>query len=111
MLLSGSAVGYYGDRGDEALDETSARGRVPRRRSPGTGRRPPRRRGRRARVAHLRTGIVLAEEGGALAKMLPLFKLGLGGRFGSGRQWMSWISIEDEAAAIIHLLTSDVAGR
>ena len=62
------------------------------------------------RVVHLRTGIVLAEEGGALAKMLPLFKLGLGGRFGSGRQWMSWISIDDEAEAIVHLLTSDVAG-
>ena len=111
VLLSGSAVGYYGDRGDEVLDETSGPGdgflasvardweaaAAP---ADATG----------ARVVHLRTGIVLAEEGGALAKMLPMFRLGLGGRFGSGKQWMSWISIEDEAEAIVHLLTSDVAG-
>ena len=59
---------------------------------------------------HLRTGIVLAGDGGALAKLLPLFKFGLGGRFGSGRQWMSWISLDDEVAAIVHLLTSEVSG-
>ncbi len=111
VLLSGSAVGYYGDRGDEVLDETSAPGdgflaSVARDWEAATA--PADAAG--ARVVHLRTGIVLAEEGGALAKMLPLFKLGLGGRFGSGRQWMSWISIDDEAEAIIHLLTSDVAG-
>ena len=58
----------------------------------------------------MRTGIVLSADGGALAKMLPIFKLGLGGRFGDGRQWMSWISIDDEVAAIEHLLTSDVHG-
>ena len=56
------------------------------------------------RVAHIRTGIVLSREGGALKKMLPLFKLGLGGRFGNGKQWMSWISLDDEVAAIEHLL-------
>ena len=111
VLLSGSAVGYYGDRGDEVLDETSAPGdgflaSVARDWEAATA--PADAAG--ARVVHLRTGIVLAEEGGALAKMLPMFRLGLGGRFGSGRQWMSWISIEDEAEAIIHLLTSDVAG-
>ena len=111
VLLSGSAVGYYGDRGDEVLDETSAPGdgflaSVARDWEAATA--PADDAG--ARVVHLRTGIVLAEEGGALAKMVPLFKFGLGGRFGSGRQWMSWISIEDEAEAIIHLLTSDVAG-
>jgi uncharacterized protein len=111
VLLSGSAVGYYGDRGDEVLDETSAPGdgflaSVARDWEAATA--PADHAG--ARVVHLRTGIVLAEEGGALAKMVPLFKFGVGGRFGSGRQWMSWISIEDEAEAIIHLLTSDVAG-
>ena len=66
--------------------------------------------GRPARVVHLRTGIVLAGHGGALAQMLPLFKIGLGGRFGSGRQWMSWIALDDEVAAIVHLLGSDIVG-
>ena len=59
----------------------------------------------------MRTGIVLSPDGGALAKMLPLFKLGLGGRFGDGRQWMSWISIDDEVAAIEHLLTATCTDR
>lgn len=62
------------------------------------------------RVAIIRTGTVLAAEGGALARMLPLFKLGLGGRFGSGRQWQSWISIDDHVAAIVHLLEGDASG-
>jgi hypothetical protein len=62
------------------------------------------------RVAHLRSGIVLSADGGALAKMLPLFKLGAGGRFGSGDQWMSWISITDEVRAITHLLDADIEG-
>jgi uncharacterized protein (TIGR01777 family) len=53
---------------------------------------------------------VLAAKGGALAKMLPLFKLGVGGKFGNGRQWQSWISLPDEVAAIRHLLTADVRG-
>jgi uncharacterized protein (TIGR01777 family) len=62
------------------------------------------------RVTHLRTGIVLDPSGGALAKTLPLFKLGLGGRLGSGRQWWSWISLEDEVGAIRFLLDHDVRG-
>ena len=61
-------------------------------------------------VAHLRSGLVLSPTGGALAKQLPLFKFGLGGRFGTGRQWQSWISIDDEIGAIEHLLTAGVAG-
>ncbi len=63
-----------------------------------------------ARVVHLRTGIVLSAEGGALKKQLPLFKFGLGGKMGSGDQWQSWISIDDEIAAITHLLTADTSG-
>jgi len=63
-----------------------------------------------ARVVHLRTGIVLSKDGGALAKLLPLFKFGLGGRFGAGRQWMSWISLDDEVSAIVHLLDSELRG-
>jgi len=61
------------------------------------------------RLATIRTGIVLTTEGGALPKMLPLFKLGVGGRFGRGTQWMSWIALEDEVGAILHLLTSEAA--
>jgi uncharacterized protein (TIGR01777 family) len=59
---------------------------------------------------HLRTGIVLSAKGGALKKQLPLFKFGLGGKMGSGDQWQSWISIDDEVAAISHLLTADTSG-
>lgn len=111
VLISGSAIGYYGNRGDEEVDETSAPG-------PGflaeicvaweAATAPAEAAG--VRVAHIRTGIVLSAKGGALRKMLPLFKLGLGGRFGRGDQWMSWISIDDEVRAIEHLLTADVAG-
>jgi uncharacterized protein (TIGR01777 family) len=111
VLLSGSAIGIYGDRGDEPVDERSA---------PGDGYLSEVATAWEAataaaaeagtRVAHLRSGIVLSRRGGALKKMLPLFKLGAGGRFGSGKQWMSWIAIDDEVGAIGHLLTSDVAG-
>ena len=62
------------------------------------------------RVAHLRTSMVLSAQGGALRKMLPLYKLGLGGRTGNGRQWVSWISIDDEVGAIEHLLNDEVSG-
>ena len=62
------------------------------------------------RVPFLRTGIVLSPDGGALAKLLPLFKFGLGGRMGSGRQWWSWISLDDEVGVIRWLLDNDVAG-
>lgn len=111
VLLSGSAIGWYGDRGDEVLTEASA---------PGTGfladvcrqweaaADPARDAG--VRVAHLRTGIVLDPDGGVLAKQLPLFRLGAGGRIGNGRQYMSWIAIEDEVGAIRHLLDHDVEG-
>ena len=110
-LVSASAVGYYGNRGDELLTESSA---------PGAGflaeictaweaaAEPAR--GAGLRVATIRTGIVLSATGGALPKMLPLFKLGLGGPFGNGRQWMSWISIDDEVAAIEYLLDNPISG-
>src|SRR5690606_35793348 len=62
------------------------------------------------RVATIRTGIVLAPGGGALAKLLPLFRLGVGGRMGSGKQWWSWITIDDVVAAIAHLLDDPVTG-
>ncbi len=111
VFLSGSAIGVYGDRGDEQLSEQSPTGEsfladVVRAWEASTTTAEA----AGARVVHLRSGIVLSPEGGALAKMLPLFKLGLGGRFGSGRQWMSWISLDDEVAAIVHLLDSSLRG-
>jgi uncharacterized protein (TIGR01777 family) len=111
VLVSGSAVGYYGDRGNEVLDETS---------SPGTGFLPEVCVAWEAataaaaeagiRVATTRSGIVLSPRGGALKRQLPLFKLGLGGTLGTGQQWQSWITLDDEVGAILHLLTATVAG-
>lgn len=110
-LLSASAIGWYGDRGSEMLTESSSNGQgflaeICRAWEAATA--PAEAAG--VRVAHLRTGIVVDGRGGALAKMAPLFKVGLGGRFGDGSQWMSWISIDDEVRAITHLLTSGVNG-
>ena len=62
------------------------------------------------RTAHIRTGIVLARQGGTLGKVLPLFKLGLGGKLGSGADWWSWISLADQVRAIRHLMTAPVEG-
>lgn len=111
VMVSGSAIGYYGDTGDTAVDETAA---------PGSdflakvcidweaAAAPAIEAG--IRVPFLRTGIVLSKSGGALAKMLPLFRFGLGGRMGSGHQWWSWISMADEIGAIRWLLDNDISG-
>jgi uncharacterized protein (TIGR01777 family) len=111
VLLSGSAIGIYGARGDEELTEASSAGDgfladicVQWERST----EPAEAAG--VRVVHLRTGVVLSAKGGALKRQLPLFKFGLGGKMGSGDQWQSWISIDDEVAAITHLLTSETSG-
>ncbi|MFM7093334.1 MAG: TIGR01777 family oxidoreductase, partial [Actinomycetota bacterium] len=111
VFLSGSAIGIYGARKDEELDEKGSHGTgfladVCERWERATG--PAQAAG--IRTVHLRTGIVLSTEGGALKKQLPLFKLGLGGKFGNGQQWQSWISITDEVRAISHLLKSNVSG-
>ena len=111
MLISGSAIGYYGDRGDELLDESSSGGDdflagVCRDWEAAAD--PGRAAG--IRVAHPRTGVVLSRSGGALAEMLPFFRLGIGGRIGDGGQWMSWISLHDEVEALIWLLEADVEG-
>ena len=111
VLLSGSAIGVYGDRGDEVLTEESSVGEgflahVARQWEEAA--QPAAQAG--ARVAFLRTGIVLTPRGGALKQMLPLFKLALGGRRGSGQQWMSWSTLDDEVRGIEHLLSSDVRG-
>ncbi len=101
VLVSASAVGFYGDRGDEVLDEQSPAGTgflagVCRawEAAPGAAANAG------IRVVTLRSGVVLATGGGALARQLPLFKLGLGGRLGSGRQYLSWITLADEVAVI-----------
>lgn len=111
MLLSGSAVGFYGDRGDELLTEDASRG---------TGfladvaaaweaaTQPAEAAG--IPVSHLRTGIVIARSGGALQKMLIPFRLGLGGRVGSGRQWMSWIGLHDAVRAVVFAVERSIAG-
>ncbi|MET1042082.1 MAG: TIGR01777 family oxidoreductase [Acidimicrobiales bacterium] len=111
VLVSGSAIGYYGDRGDEKLTEKSKAGNdflADLCRDWEGAAAPAAAAG--IRVATIRTGIVLAPGGGALEKLLPLFKLGLGGRLGSGRQYWSWITIDDEVRAIRHLLEHDVSG-
>ncbi len=108
VFASGSAIGYYGDRNDERITETS---------SAGTGfladvvktweacAQPAIDAG--VRTVFLRTGIVMSTKGGALQAQLLPFKLGLGGRFGSGRQYLPWISIDDEVRAILHCLNTD----
>jgi hypothetical protein len=111
VLVSGSAIGYYGDRGDEKLTEDSKAGDdflADLCRDWEGAAAPAAAAG--IRVATIRTGIVLAPGGGALTKLLPLFKLGLGGRLGSGRQYWSWITIDDEVRAIRHLLDHEVSG-
>jgi uncharacterized protein (TIGR01777 family) len=102
VLVNASAVGFYGDRGDERLAETSAIGHgfLPEvTLAWETHAEGAKRFGVRTVLA--RFGVVLATEGGALAKMLPAFRFGLGGPLGNGRQWMSWIALEDAVAALV----------
>lgn len=108
VLLNASAIGFYGNRGDERLTEASAIGHgfLPEvclaweTHAEGAARAG-------IRTVLLRFGVVLAGEGGAMARMLPLFRLGLGGRLGSGRQWMSWVGIRDVAGAIAHAVSNN----
>ncbi len=107
VLLAASAVGYYGDRGDEELDESSAAGAGFLASLCGRWEAEAARAGDSGiRVLHLRFGVVLGPGGGVLGRMLPAFRLGLGGRLGSGRQWMSWISLPDAVRAALFLLES-----
>jgi len=105
VLVCGSAVGFYGSRGDEPLTEASSAGddflaEVTREWEAATA--PAADAG--IRVVHLRSGMVLSPRGGALAKLLPVFRYGAGGRVGSGQQWVSWVSIEDVLGLIQHAL-------
>ncbi len=107
-LVAASAIGIYGDRGDVELDERAPPGddflaevcsawEAAARGAADLG----------VRVAIVRIGIVLGRDGGALGRMLPLFRLGLGGRLGSGRQWMSWIHVDDLVALFVCALAND----
>ncbi len=109
VFVCSSAIGYYGNRGDEVLKESS---------SPGKGflaevcceweaaTKPAIDAG--IRTAQIRTGVVLSPKGGALGKMLTPFRLGLGGKIGDGRQWMSWIDVQDMVGGILHILKTDL---
>lgn len=109
VFICSSAIGYYGNRGDEVLTEES---------EPGSGFlsavcREWETSTKAAaecgiRTVLMRTGVVLSPDGGALGKMLPAFKMGVGGRVGDGRQWMSWIDVQDLVGAIHHILKSDL---
>ena len=109
VLVCASAIGFYGgDRGEEVLTEESAPGGdflADVCREWEAAAEPARAAG--VRTAHLRIGVVLSEEGGALAKMLPPFRLGAGGRVGSGRQWMSWIALDDVVGIIKRALADE----
>ncbi len=111
ILLSASAVGFYGDGGARVLTETSPAGdgfladvvvrweaATEAAQAAGT------------RVIHARTGLVLAPKGGLMGRLLPLFKLGLGGKLAGGRQYWPWISLVDEVAAMVFLLEHEVSG-
>lgn len=108
VLVSASAVGYYGPRGDEVLDESAG---------PGAGfladvcraweQEALRAEDLGLRVVRLRLGVVLAADGGALARMLPPFRAFLGGPVGSGRQWMSWIHRDDVTGLVVAALAND----
>lgn len=108
VFVSGSAIGYYGDRGEELLREESPSGNgflsdvcvawesatIPAAKSG-------------IRTVQIRTGVVLSAKGGALAKMLTPFRLGVGGNMGNGHQWWSWIALQDLVGAILHALKTD----
>src|SRR6478735_6561138 len=111
VLLQASGIGAYGSRGEDVLDEDEPIGttffaNVVRHWEAATA--PAQDAG--VRVVHLRTGIVLGQGGGALGRLLPLIRAGVGGRLGSGRQFWPWITLLDEVRAIEHLLTADVQG-
>lgn len=109
VFISGSAIGYYGETGNRAVNESDRGGddflaavcREWESTADLAG---------DTRTVKIRTGLVLEPTGGALGRMLPLFRFGLGGKIGSGKQWWSWITLHDEIRAICHLLESDISG-
>jgi uncharacterized protein (TIGR01777 family) len=111
VLVSASAIGYYGDTGAQQVDETAPQGTgfladVVREWEAAAD--PAREAG--IRVAHPRTGLVVSSRGGAWKRLFPIFRAGLGGRLGSGRQYWSWISMRDEVAALRFLIDQPLEG-
>ena len=111
VLINASAIGWYGETGQRAVDESDRGGDdfladVCRAWEEATA--PAQNAG--IRTVFLRTGLVMDSHGGALARMIPLFRAGIGGRLGNGQQWWSWISLRDEIRAILQLLTSEIGG-
>jgi uncharacterized protein (TIGR01777 family) len=111
VLVSASAIGYYGNRGDEILTEGSQKGagfladlcgdwEAATRPASDAG----------VRVANARISMVLSKDGGALTKLLPIFQMGAGGPIGSGKQYMSWIDLDDLADALVFLVTANISG-
>ncbi|MFJ2622211.1 TIGR01777 family oxidoreductase [Streptomyces sp. NPDC087532] len=108
VLLSGSAIGYYGDTGDRAVDESAPAGEgflpsvcVEWEAATAAAHEAG------VRIAHARTGLVVGREGGAWGRLFPLFRAGLGGRLGNGRQYWSFIALHDEVAALRHILDTE----
>lgn len=113
VFMSQSAIGFYGDRGDEILDESSGRGPEDDFLASLTvdweaAALPAAEAG--IRVIHPRTGLVLAEDAPLLDRLAPIFRAGVGGPIGSGRQWWSWVDVNDVAGAMSFLLESDLSG-
>ena len=109
IFISASAMGYYGETGNRAVTEVDRGGddflaAVCREWEAAADLASP------TRTVKLRTGLVLEPTGGALGRMLPLFRFGLGGKLGSGKQWWSWITLHDLIRAICHILESDISG-
>lgn len=109
VFISASAIGFYGETGNRAVVETDRGGDdflavVCREWENATDS------VQGVRTVKLRTGLVLDPTGGALGRILPIFRLGLGGKLGSGKQWWSWITLHDEVKAIIHCLNHDISG-
>lgn len=109
VFICGSAIGYYGDRGNQVLNEASTSGTgflsevcVEWEKATSAAAEAG------IRTICMRTGIVLSPKGGALGKMLTPFKMGVGGRIGNGRQWMSWVDVQDVVGAIHHMLRTDL---
>lgn len=111
VFVSGSAMGFYGDRGSDWLPETAERGigflpdlveewEAEAQPAVNAG----------IRTVYLRTSVVLSPDGGALKEQLPFFKLGIGGKFGDGSQYWSWVSIDDQVRAILHIIDGDLSG-
>ena len=109
VFISASAIGYYGETGNRAVVEADRGGddflsAVCREWEAAADLAAP------TRTVKIRTGLVLEPTGGALGRMLPLFRFGLGGKLGSGKQWWSWITLHDHIRAICHILESDISG-